>query len=90
MSKSNTSTNKKGLDEKRAPSEREKNELFNEFFQSVFTCSDSKADCHARHETLLNSFHFSCSEVRDVLLSLDIDETKSLDRTGKDVLRNLA
>ena len=73
ISESKTIPSELYLDEKRAQSKRKKTEMLNQYFQSVFTCPDYKADCQARHETFISSFHFPCPEVRNVLLSLDID-----------------
>ena len=72
---------------KKIESERHEAELFNQFFQSVLICSDYKSDCQIRHERLINRFLFSRPEVRDVLLSLDIDKAKVPDRIGKELLR---
>ena len=59
-------------------------------FPVQLNCSDYKAGCQARHKSLINSFFFLSSRTTRCLASLDIENTKSPDRIGNELLRSLS
>ena len=79
------------LDDKIARTDAEKAELFNQYFQSVFTEQTYTAEKRVAHPTpLIDIIHFSQAEIKEAMSNLDVHKAKGPDSIGKEVLKNLS
>ena len=79
------------LDDKIARTDAEKVELFNQYFQSVFTAQTYTAEKRVAHPTpLIDSIHFNQAEIKEAISNLDVDKAKVPDCIGNEVLKNLS
>ena len=65
-------------------------ELFNRYFQSVFSNQQYNDAPSSDGPTKLNSIHFTTTEIKDVLERLDTNKAKGPDRISNKILKNLA
>ena len=77
------------LDDKSANTDIEKAELFNQYFQSVFSKNHHDYTLTERQPNL-SMIHFSELEIQLVLQSLDESKAKGLDRMGNNLLKKLS
>ena len=77
------------LDDKSANTDIEKAELFNQYFQSVFSKNHHDYTL-TEGQPKLSMIHFSELEIQLVLQSLDESKGKGLDRMGNKLLKKLS
>ena len=79
------------LDDKIARTDAEKAELFNQYFQSVFSEQTYTAEKRVAHPTpVIDSIHFSEVEIKEAMSNLDVNKAKVPDSIGNEVLKNLS
>ena len=79
------------LDDKIARTDAEKAELFNQYFQSVFTEQTYTAEKHVAQPTpVIDSIHFTQVEIKEAMSNLEVNKAKGPDSLGNEVLKNLS
>ena len=78
------------LDKKIANIDTQKVELFNIFFQSVFTQNASVGKAERLDNVLLNSINFTIDEIEDALNELHVKKANGPDMIGNTLLKNLS
>ena len=78
------------LDDQRATSNIDKANLFNKYFQSVFSHSLYVGENNLSHECKIANFHFTATEIEKDLENLNINKAKEPDNLENILLKNLA
>ena len=78
------------LNDQIAVTDKEKAQLFNEFFQSVFTNSDYYRTSDNSKPSKVDKLHFTREEVQTTLENLGIGKAKGPDGLGNLLLKSLA
>ena len=78
------------LDDQRATSNIDKANLFNKYFQSVFSHSLYAGENNPSHECKIANFHFTATEIEKILENLDINKAKGPDNLGNILLKKLS
>ena len=78
------------VDQKIANTDAQKAELFNIYFQSVFTRNANVGKTERQDKVLLNSINFTIDEIEDVLNELHVNKANGPDMIGNTLLKNLS
>ena len=78
------------LDQKIANIDAQKAELFNIYFQSVFTQNANVGKAERQDNVLLNSIKFTIDEIEDALNELHVNKANRPDMIGYTLLKNLS
>ena len=78
------------LDQKIANTYAQKAELFNIYFQSVFTPNANVGKAERQENILLNSIIFTIDEIEDALNELHVNKANGPDMIGNTLLKNLS
>ena len=78
------------LDQKIANTDAQKAELFNIYFQSVFTRNANVGKAERQDNVLLNSINFTIDEIEDALNELHVNKANGPDMIGNSLLKNLS
>ena len=78
------------LDDQRATSNVDKANLFNKYFQSVFSHSLYVGENNPSHECKIANLHFTTTEIEKTLEKLDINKAKGPDNLGNILLKKLS
>ena len=78
------------LDQKIANTDAQKAELFNIFFQSVFTQNANVGKAERQGNGLLNSISFTIDEIEDALNELHVNKANGPDMIGNTLLKNFS
>ena len=90
ITKSRTIPSEIFLDQKIANRDAQKIELFNIYFQSVFTRNANVGKTERQDNVLLNSINFTIDEIEDALNELDVNNPNGPDKVGSALLNNLS
>ena len=78
------------LDDQRTTSNTDEANLFNKYFQSVFSHSLYIGEINPSHENKIANFHFTATEIEKLLENLDINKGKGPDNLGNILLEKLS
>ena len=78
------------LDDQRATSNIDKANLFNKYFQSVFSHSLYVGENNPSHECKIANLHLTTTEIEKILENLDINKAKGPDNLGNILLKKLS
>ena len=90
ITKSSTIPSEIFPDQKIANTDAQKFELFNIFFQPVFTQNANVGKAERQDHVLLNSISFTIDEIEDALNELLVNKANGPDKIGKTLLKNLS
>ena len=77
-------------DQKIANTDAQKAELFNIFFQSIFTRNANVGKAERQDNVLLNSINFTIDEIEDALNELHVNKANGSDMVGNTLQKNLS
>ena len=78
------------LDQKIANTDAQKAELFNIYFQSVFTRNANVGKAERQDNVLLNSINFTIDEIEDTLNELHVNKANGPNMIGNIILKNFS
>ena len=78
------------LDQKIANTDAQKVELFNIYFQSLFTRNANVGKAKPQDNVLLNNINFTIDEIEDALSEQHVKKTNGPDMIGNTLLKNLS